>query len=234
MSAPVTVSSSAPEAASSSRQSGKVSWSKGTYQGPSQYAGRVMRDSPCVEPNAWGGECRSKHTTWTPRAASCHPAAAPMAPHPITATDCGAKSYSGEILAIGWPGVTGSPTLSSSSSTFPVTGDGISALTLSVCASIRVSPSATRSPFCLLQAPTVISSAPWSSGITTSRNSTVTRLFSLPPQGEGGRPDGRRSTLLISLPPQGEGGAPRSGRPDGGRAPHDQARETTSSRSSSQ
>ena len=76
------------------------------------------------------------------------------------------------------PGVTGSPTLSSSSSTFPVTGDGISALTLSVCASIRVSPSATCSPRFLLQAPTVISSAPWSSGMTTSRTSTVTPLFS--------------------------------------------------------
>ena len=57
----------------------------------------------------------------------------------------------------------------------PATGDGISALTLSVCASINVSPSATRSPRCLLQAPTVISSAPWSSGMTTSWTSTLTK-----------------------------------------------------------
>src|SRR5450759_5818143 len=97
MSAPVSVNSSAPEAASSSRQSGKVSFSRGTYHGPSKYAVRVIRDSPCDEPNAWGGEWRSKQTTWAPRSANLHPVAAPMAPHPITATRCGANTYSGEI-----------------------------------------------------------------------------------------------------------------------------------------
>src|SRR5260370_16772787 len=67
---------------------------------------------------------------------------------------------------------------SSRASTVPARGDGISALTLSVWASISVSPSATCSPSCLLQAPTVISSAPCRSGITTSWASTLTYLLS--------------------------------------------------------
>src|SRR5450759_5910843 len=178
MSAPVSVSRRSPAARSSSRQSGNVSCSNGTYHGPSKYAVRVILDSPCDEPNAWGGEWRSKQTTWTPRAASLQPVAAPIAPQPTTATRRGAKPYSGEILAIAWPGFTGSPTSRRSCSTFPVTGDGISALTLSVCASINVSPSVTCSPWLLLHAPTVISSAPCSSGIRTSRNSTLTSLLS--------------------------------------------------------
>src|SRR5579872_349 len=78
---------------------------------------------------------------------------------------------------MGCPGLTGSPTSSSSSSTTPETGEGISALTLSVCASISVSPSSTESPRRLLHAPTVISSAPWSSGMTTSRTSTLMSLI---------------------------------------------------------
>src|SRR5579872_446046 len=78
---------------------------------------------------------------------------------------------------MGCPGLTGSPTSSSSSSTTPETGEGISALTLSVCASISVSPSSTESPRRLLHAPTVISSAPWSSGMTTSRASAFTSLI---------------------------------------------------------
>src|SRR5690348_2697825 len=77
------------------------------------------------------------------------------------------------MRAIGCPGTTWSPTSSSSASTVPATGEGISALTLSVCASISVSPSSTWSPRCLLHAPTVISSAPCRSGITTSWTSTL-------------------------------------------------------------
>src|SRR5205814_8402180 len=46
----------------------------------------MMRDSPCVEPLAWGGKWRSKQTTSAPRLARRHDAAAPMAPPPITAT----------------------------------------------------------------------------------------------------------------------------------------------------
>src|SRR6266581_6809575 len=87
-------------------------------------------------------------------------------------------NYSGAMRAIACPGLTGSPTSSNSSATVPARGEGISALTLSVCASISVSPSATRSPRCLLHAPTVISSAPWRSGITTSRTPVLTDLLS--------------------------------------------------------
>jgi hypothetical protein len=36
-----------------------------------------------------------------PRVASLHPVAAPITPHPITATRRAANVYSGEILAIG-------------------------------------------------------------------------------------------------------------------------------------
>src|SRR5256885_14360776 len=46
----------------------------------------MIRDSPCDEPNAWGGERRSKQTTSTPRLASLQEVAAPMTPPPMTAT----------------------------------------------------------------------------------------------------------------------------------------------------
>src|SRR4029077_4039915 len=46
----------------------------------------MMRDSPCDEPCAWGGEYRSKQTTSAPRVASLQAVAAPMTPPPTTAT----------------------------------------------------------------------------------------------------------------------------------------------------
>src|SRR5260370_16202009 len=46
----------------------------------------MIGDWPCVDPKAGGGEWRSKQTTSTPRLASRHEVAAPIAPPPITAT----------------------------------------------------------------------------------------------------------------------------------------------------
>src|SRR6476646_4396334 len=51
----------------------------------------MILDSPCDEPSVWGGEWRSKQTTCTPRIASLHPVAAPIAPQPTTATRSAAK-----------------------------------------------------------------------------------------------------------------------------------------------
>src|SRR5438309_2979599 len=59
----------------------------------------MMRDSPCVEPWACGGECRSKQTTWTPRLASLQDVAAPIAPPPITATRTSVRRDSRDRLS---------------------------------------------------------------------------------------------------------------------------------------
>src|SRR5258706_119376 len=116
-----------------------------------------MRDSPSVEPRSCGGEKRSYATTCAPRLVRRQAAAAPMAPHPTTATFT--VAYSVATRAIGCPALTCSPSRTSSSSTVPLTGEGISALTLSVRASTSVSPSSTWSPAFLIQAPDVADQA---------------------------------------------------------------------------
>ncbi len=80
------VSSSAPLSRSISRHSSCERRASGTYSRPSPIARRVIRVSPCVDPQAWGGTYWSIPMTETPRAASCQDAALPIAPSPTTMT----------------------------------------------------------------------------------------------------------------------------------------------------
>src|SRR5688572_15156073 len=55
---------------------------------------RVMRESPCEEPSACGGEKRSMPSTRTPRRASSQAAAPPAAPSPTTMASKDARGTS--------------------------------------------------------------------------------------------------------------------------------------------
>jgi len=140
ISAPVMVRSRAPDSCSrSARREG--SWTSGTYTGL-RSGRRMILDSPSTT-SVWGGEWRSKQTTCMPAGREPHPVAAPIAPQPTTATRRAAKALLGRDPGDRLTGLHRVATFSSSMVDLSAERRGNLALTLSVCASISVSPSAT-------------------------------------------------------------------------------------------